>query len=75
MYFDIKTAKEIIIKPNGDGTFNIISKHYVCDSNNTEIINEIECKYPRAEIKLDIYLLADISNNLIEFIIKDDDKE
>ena len=55
--FDIKTAKEIIIKPNKDGTFNIVVKYDLYQDKTIQIVSEVLCEYPRAKLELNIEVL------------------
>jgi hypothetical protein len=68
--FNLKGAKEIIVKLNKDKTYNVTVK---CDSVSKEngIVNETEIIYPRAEIiNFDIDVLITDDGELFSFTDK-----
>jgi hypothetical protein len=69
--FNLNNAKEIIIKPNKDKTYNMTVKYDVYDPEGKEVINEIEITYPKVEIKsFDVDVLATYDEELYSFSIE-----
>lgn len=60
---DLRASKEIILKPNKDGTHNLIVKYDVFESDGVTYSCEAECYYPKVNIKnLDLEALIDSNN-------------
>lgn len=69
--FNLSNAKEIIIKPNEDKTYNINAKYDVCDLEEKEIVNIMEINYPKVEIKsFDINILVTYDEELCNFFVE-----
>jgi hypothetical protein len=60
---NLQLAKEIIIKPNEDGTHNILAKMDVYD-NGTKQYLEGTFKFNRTKMTLDIECLKDMNDDL-----------
>lgn len=61
--FNLDLSKEIIIKPNGNGTFHIQTKMDVYDNETKEIL-EGTFIFPKTKLKMNVELLADENGDL-----------
>jgi len=64
-------AKEITIKPNGDGTFNILYKwDYPIDEGKLEkCVGDAECKIYKAKVELNVEILSSEDDKIFELIV------
>lgn len=59
---NIKLAKEIIFKPNSDGTFNITIKYDLYEQETMKVVKELICSYPKAKVNFDIEIFPNDGN-------------
>jgi len=72
---NLELAKEIIIKPNGDGYFNILYKFdYPIDENKLEIGNA-ECKIHKAKVELNMEILSGEDDKMFDLIVNSKEGE
>ena len=57
--FNIENAKEINIKQNDDGTYNMTVKIDLYDGETSSIVMDVMFDYPRVKIELNVDVLAD----------------
>jgi len=74
---NLNSAKEIIIKPDGDGTFNILFKSdCLIDDNKLEkYVGDVECKIHKAKIKLNVEILSVEDDKMFNLIINSKEGE
>ena len=74
---NLKTAKEIIIKPNGDGYFNILYKFdYPMDEDKLEkCVGDAECKIHKAKVKLNVEILSGEDEKMFDLIVNQKEGE
>jgi len=68
---NLETAKEIIIKPNGDGTFNILYKwdYLIDEGKSIKCVGDAECKIHKAKIELNVEMLSGEDEKIFELIV------
>jgi len=68
---NLELAKEIIIKPNGDGYFNIVYKFdYPIEEGKLEkYIGDAECKIHKAKVELNVEILSGEDEKMFDLII------
>jgi hypothetical protein len=62
--FNLNFAKSILLNKNKDGTYNMIVKTNVCETNGDTINSEVEVNYPRVKI-IDFNIEALATNETI----------
>jgi len=74
---NLNSAKEIIIKPNGDGYFNILYKFdYPIDENKLgKCVGDAECKIHKAKVKLNVEILSGEDEKMFELIVNSKEGE
>jgi len=74
---NLELAKEIIIKPNGDGYFNIVYKFdYPMDEGKLEkCIRDAECKIHKVKVKLNVEILSGEDEKMFDLIVNSKEGE
>ena len=74
---NLELAKEIIIKPNGDGYFNILYKFdYPMDEGKLEnCVGDAECKIHKAKVKLNVEILSGEYDKMFDLIVNSKEVE
>jgi len=68
---NLELTKEIIIKPNGDGYFNILYKFdYPIDEGKLgKCVGDAECKIHKAKVKLNVEILSGEDDRIFDLIV------